>query len=116
MSGWTEEATERLRGLAALGWSAGMIAAEIGATRNAIIGRCRRLGVKLGIRQGVGGRRLPASKVVLDQLTAEERLRVEERLRWRRRAEAKTAPSKTPSRVYKPSRLLAPWINPVRNF
>jgi len=46
---WTEEAVEALRRLALEGRSATMIAAAIGAgSRNAVIGKANRIGVRLG--------------------------------------------------------------------
>ena len=51
---WTEEAVESLRKLALEGMSASVIAAALGAeSRNAVIGKANRIGVRLA---GVGGR------------------------------------------------------------
>ena len=48
MSGqWTGEEIAALRRLAADGWSARAIAAEIGRERNGVIGQCRRRGIVL---------------------------------------------------------------------
>lgn len=53
MIGWTGERTERLTKLWHAGLSASQIAKELGGTsRNAVIGKCSRLGL---IREGVGG-------------------------------------------------------------
>ena len=64
---WTEEAVEALRRLALEGRSATMIAAALGAaSRNAVIGKANRIGVKLGggsaaRRGGRAGRRAAAA-------------------------------------------------------
>jgi GcrA cell cycle regulator len=44
---WTDEAIDRLRALVSDGMSAGEIGREMGTSRNAIIGKARRLGVRL---------------------------------------------------------------------
>jgi len=45
---WPQERTDRLFELTALGWSAGKIAAEIGGiTRNAVIGKWNRTGIRV---------------------------------------------------------------------
>jgi hypothetical protein len=49
---WPEAKTDRLRTLVRQGKSAGEIAAELNTSRNAVIGRCDRLGITLG-----GGKR-----------------------------------------------------------
>lgn len=50
---WSDENVERLRAMALDGASASQIAAAIHAkTRNVVIGKARRLGVKFGSRQG----------------------------------------------------------------
>lgn len=49
---WTTERTERLRSLVAQGASAAVIASEIGMTRNAVIGKCHRMGLKLKASSG----------------------------------------------------------------
>jgi hypothetical protein len=50
MSGpWTEARHEELVALARSGASASQIAEKIGGTRNSIIGRCHRAGIKLGV-------------------------------------------------------------------
>ncbi len=56
---WTDEAVERLKRLALEGRSASVIAAALGAeSRNAVIGKANRIGVKLGGhgRASVSGR------------------------------------------------------------
>lgn len=45
---WTEDKTKRLRELLPAGMSASRIAAELGTTRNAVLGKAHRLGLKLG--------------------------------------------------------------------
>ena len=45
MISWTDEKTERLRTLWLSGESSGMIANELGVTRNAVIGKVHRLGL-----------------------------------------------------------------------
>ncbi|RBP14423.1 GcrA cell cycle regulator [Roseiarcus fermentans] len=56
---WTDDAVETLRRLAGEGMSASGIAAALGAeTRNAVIGKANRIGVKLG---GPGGRTGPVA-------------------------------------------------------
>jgi GcrA cell cycle regulator len=50
---WTAEAVEDLKRLALAGKSASRIAAELGGSRNAVIGKASRIGVKL---TGGGGR------------------------------------------------------------
>jgi GcrA cell cycle regulator len=46
---WDEQSIEKLKGLLKEGYSAGAIAAELpGVTRNAVIGKVNRLGLKLG--------------------------------------------------------------------
>lgn len=47
---WALEREERLRELVARGWSSGMICEAMGVTRQAVIGKCARLGLTL---QGV---------------------------------------------------------------
>ena len=49
---WPEAKTDRLRTLVRQGKSAGEIAVELNTSRNAVIGRCDRLGITLG-----GGKR-----------------------------------------------------------
>ena len=49
---WPEAKTDRLRTLVRQGKSAGEIAVELNTSRNAVIGRCDRLGIVLG-----GGKR-----------------------------------------------------------
>lgn len=51
---WTDEAIERLRSLADGGRSASQIASEMGTTRNSVIGKCVRNGLRL---QGKCGNR-----------------------------------------------------------
>lgn len=49
-SGWTPERVQQLRDLAARGFSASQIAAEMGyVTRNAVIGKAQRLKVQIGV-------------------------------------------------------------------
>jgi GcrA cell cycle regulator len=43
---WPQERTEKFLALTALGWSAGLIAAELGLTRNAVIGKWHRSGIR----------------------------------------------------------------------
>jgi GcrA cell cycle regulator len=50
---WTAEAVEDLKRLALAGKSASRIAAELGGSRNAVIGKASRIGIKLN---GGGGR------------------------------------------------------------
>lgn len=45
---WSEAKTDRLRTLVKAGKSAGEIAVELHTSRNAVIGRCDRLGITLG--------------------------------------------------------------------
>jgi GcrA cell cycle regulator len=47
---WTLEREVQLRTLHRIGWSAGEMARELGLTRNAVVGKCKRLGLPL-IRQ-----------------------------------------------------------------
>ena len=44
---WPKERTEKFLALTELGWSAGMIAAELGLTRNAVIGKWHRSGISV---------------------------------------------------------------------
>jgi len=60
---WTEERHEALVKLAAEGLSASQIGAAIGCTRNSVIGRCGRTGVRLRMMNGGGRPRGPANKV-----------------------------------------------------
>lgn len=45
---WSEEQLEQLHKLAGVGLSAGEIGARIGKTRNAVVGKCHRIGIPLG--------------------------------------------------------------------
>ncbi|WP_279479895.1 GcrA family cell cycle regulator [Aureimonas sp. SK2] len=47
---WSEDVIEKVRELAAAGKSASKIGAEIGASRNAVIGLCHRRGITLGFQ------------------------------------------------------------------
>lgn len=49
---WNAERTENLRSLVAQGKSAAVIASEIGMTRNAVIGKCHRMGLALIAKGG----------------------------------------------------------------
>lgn len=52
---WTPELTERLVALTKAGYSGSVIAAELGVTRNSVIGKISRLGMQLGnCRNGNG--------------------------------------------------------------
>lgn len=55
MSDWTKEEIENLRRLAEAGLSASQIAGEVGKTRNAVMGKLMRAGIKLS-RKSFGGR------------------------------------------------------------
>jgi GcrA cell cycle regulator len=50
---WSDEQVERLEELAGRNWSASQIAADLGVTRNAVIGKLHRLGVSTGNRSSV---------------------------------------------------------------
>jgi hypothetical protein len=54
MATWTPERLEQLRNFAGSGLSSSRIAAEIGVTRNAVIGKLHRLGLAPG-RPAAGG-------------------------------------------------------------
>jgi len=54
MATWTPERLEQLRNFAGSGLSSSQIAAEIGVTRNAVIGKLHRLGLASG-RPAAGG-------------------------------------------------------------
>ena len=54
MATWTPERLEQLRNYAGSGLSSSQIAAEIGVTRNAVIGKLHRLGLTSG-RSAAGG-------------------------------------------------------------
>jgi GcrA cell cycle regulator len=56
---WTPSKVERLREMAAKGLSAGQIARLLreGMTRNAVVGKCARLGIRLGGNQGPSQKR-----------------------------------------------------------
>jgi GcrA cell cycle regulator len=54
METWTPERLEQLRNFASSGLSSSQIAAEIGVTRNAVIGKLHRLGLASG-RPAAGG-------------------------------------------------------------
>lgn len=48
---WASERVEKLKELAAKGWSCGMIANELGITRNAVIGKLSRMGIERNKRR-----------------------------------------------------------------
>lgn len=80
-SWWTDKRIEVLRTLAAANHSACAIAAELGATRNKIVGKAHRLGIKFraktksGEAQGASVRKPVASaKVMPEKAVAAERL------------------------------------------
>lgn len=55
---WTDERVDELKALHARGWSAGMIAAAMeGVSRNAVIGKLNRLGIRGGAGKGQGATR-----------------------------------------------------------
>lgn len=57
--GWTEARIERLKSMVAEGGSAAVIAEALGGvSRNAIIGKCHRLGLDLSLPSGGAGKRL----------------------------------------------------------
>jgi len=56
---WTPERIEQLRNFAASGLSSSQIAAEIGVTRNAVIGKLHRLGLAPGRTAGGQARTCP---------------------------------------------------------
>lgn len=86
---WTDEQTRQLRDLVYQRHSATTIAKAMGFTRNAIIGRCHRLGLKLA---GNGGQ---AAKAATKQL---------ERKALAARAKAQRAPSESVQREPRPER------------
>lgn len=71
---WTDERQADLERLAAEGLSASLIGARLGATRNAIIGRCFRTGVKL---RGCSGRRVNPARPKTARIKAERKPRPE---------------------------------------
>src|ERR1700722_1403704 len=56
---WTAERIEQLRNFASSGLSSSQIAAEIGVTRNAVIGKLNRLGLARGWPAGGSARSCP---------------------------------------------------------
>jgi GcrA cell cycle regulator len=56
---WTPERVEQLRGCVATGLSCSQIAAQIGVTRNAVIGKIHRLGLSPGRPPGGSARSCP---------------------------------------------------------
>lgn len=67
--GWTDDRVERLKALWAEGWSCGQMAAKLGGglTRNAVIGKCARL--------GLAGRAAPSPAMRLSTAPKSERVR-----------------------------------------
>ncbi len=59
---WTPERIEQLRNFATSGLSSSQIAAEIGVTRNAVIGKLHRLGLVAGAARGRTGAHLPSAR------------------------------------------------------
>jgi GcrA cell cycle regulator len=51
--GWSDEKVKRLEELAGCHWSAAQIAADLGVTRNAVIGKLSRLGISTGNKSSV---------------------------------------------------------------
>jgi GcrA cell cycle regulator len=60
---WTEERVQQLRTCVDAGLTCSQIAAEIGVTRNAVIGKIHRLGLSSGRRPGALARRMRAEPV-----------------------------------------------------
>lgn len=94
-SSWAPEHNETLRHLAGLGYSASQIAAELGRTRNAVIGRASRMQVQLGIaKDGVTLRR-----VVTDKPSRAKRIRHRQAISVAKRPEpalARYVPERAP--------------------
>jgi len=107
---WAAEKEAKFLRLINKGWSGGMIAKEMEITRNAVIGKAHRLGLKL---KDNTTQCLPQSNGSMAKLTAEER---REQAQKRREDKRNNLGRKKFARIYKPSRLLAPWINPVRSM
>lgn len=49
---WTQERIDKVRGLAADGYSASQIAGVLGSSRNGVVGICHRKGIQLGVSTG----------------------------------------------------------------
>jgi hypothetical protein len=69
---WTHAKTEDLKLLAATGATSVVIAEKLGVTRNAIIGRCFRMGIRLGVNHALPfvGHRKMKGKAVRDAALA----------------------------------------------
>lgn len=92
MFDWTAQAEQRLRYLIGQGMSASKVAAELGGglTRNAVIGKCKRLGVRLrgSSRGGPKKKALTPLEVQMKEEARKARKREMERRRIRRKREA----------------------------
>ena len=66
---WTPEEDSHLAQHAAGGWTAAEIGTPIGRNRNAVIGRCHRLGIKLASNKGGNPRRKRTARVHYSHLT-----------------------------------------------